>query len=284
LYDLACKDPAWFTDTQTLYDTQAYDPEKTISEERASGMPEALIKQEYLCDWNAALVGSIWGDLLDAAIKAGAGRHFQHEYDNVFTCWDLGFTDSTAIWFWQVVDGGVDFIDYYENHGCSLSHYYDVIESKPYKYIKHWLPHDARQTTLASGVSILNQMLKRFPGQVSVGPDLPLLDGIQAGRWLIQQGVRFHPSCSDGLNALRQYHYEYDEEKKTFAPRPAHDWSSHAADAFRYTAAVVKTSELLTRRVKESAPKPSAKPLHMSFSLNQLFEDRARLVSQRRRI
>jgi phage terminase large subunit len=48
LYQAAVKDPSWFTDTQTLFDTRAYDPEKTIQEERAEGMPEALIEQEYL--------------------------------------------------------------------------------------------------------------------------------------------------------------------------------------------------------------------------------------------
>lgn len=284
LYNVAKNDPAWFTDTQTLYDTRAYDPEKTIEEERRSGMPEALIKQEFLCDWNAALVGSVWGDLLDQAGKVGAFESFDHDFDNVFTTWDLGFTDSTAIWFWQAVDGGIDFIDYYENHGASLSHYYDLIESKPYRYVKHWLPHDARQVTLSSGVSILNQMLKRYPGQVACGPDLPLLDGIQAGRWLIQQGARFNPRVGAGLQALRHYHYEYDEEKKTFAPKPLHDWSSHAADAFRYTAAVVKTSEILTKKVKPPTPKPPATPVHKSFTLNQLFEERDRQIKQRRRI
>ena len=284
LFDIAKSDPAWFTDTRTLFDTRAYDPEKTIAEERAGGMPDALIKQEYLCDWNSALAGSIWGDLIDSALKIGAGQPFEDGYDNVFTSWDLGFTDSTAIWVWRPVDGGVDFIDFYENHGASLSHYTDWVESKPYRIIKHWLPHDARQTTLASGVSILNQLLKKWPGQVACGPDLPLLDGIQAGRWLIQQGVRFHPRCSDGLAALRNYHYEYDEEKKTFAPRPAHNWASHAADAFRYAAAVVKTSEVLTQRVVKNKPSPAAVPVHRSFTLNQLFEDRSRQVSARRRI
>jgi hypothetical protein len=284
LFDAACKDPNWFTDTQTLYDTRAYDPEKTIAEERATGMPDALIKQEYLCDWNSALVGSVWGDLIDSAMKIGSGEAFEDGYDDIFTAWDIGYTDSTAIWMFRPVDGGVDFVDFYENHGASLSHYTDMLDAKPYRFVKHWLPHDARQTTLASGVSLLNLLLKKYPGQVAIGPDLPLVDGIQAGRWLIQQGVRFHPRCSDGVAALRNYHYEYDEDKKTFANRPAHDWSSHAADAFRYTAVVVKTSEILTRRVTIDKPKPAAVPLHHSFTLQQLFDDRSRLVSQRKRI
>ena len=299
LYDAAVKDPSWFCELQTLFDTRAYDPEQTIEEERRSGMPEALIKQEYFCDWTAALVGSVFGDLLDGVQKAGGLEAFNHDYDNVFTSWDLGFTDSTAIWFWQVVDGAIDVIDYYEEHGKPLSHYYDLIDSKPYKYVKHWLPHDARQATLASGVSILNQMLKKYPGQVAIGPDLPLLDGIQAGRWLLQQGCRFHPRAHGGLSALRQYHYEYDEEKKLFSNKPAHDWASHTADAWRYTACVAKASGLLTStplsidvddddaRVVSDPAKiriPLARPVNYAYNLNDMFADHAAKLAARKRI
>lgn len=294
LFDAASADPAWFCETQTLFDTRAYDPEKTIAEERAAGMPEALIKQEYLCDWSAALVGAVWGDLLDSAERAGAYEPFEHGYDDVFTSWDLGFTDSTAIWFWKVQDGGVDVIDYYENHGQPLSHYYDVLDAKPYRYVKHWLPHDARQVSLASGVSILNQLLKKYPGRVACGPDLPLLDGIQAARWLLQQGVRFHPRTAEGLEALRQYHYEYDEEKKLFSNKPAHDWSSHTADAFRYMSAVVKVSGIIMGAAGQSdieiedeydaRPKQYARPLHKAYCLEDLFEERDSRLAQRKRI
>jgi hypothetical protein len=117
---------------------------------------------------------------------------------------------------------------------------------------------------------------------------LPLLDGIQAGRWLLQQKVRIHPRCQAGVNALRDYHYEYDEEKKVFAPRPAHTWSSHTADAFRYLAAVVKYSQGLSWSIEAKkapmVPKPAAVPLHHSFTLEQLFADRDRDMARRRRI
>ena len=287
VYDAALKDPAWFCELQTLYDTKAYDPEATIAEEKAAGMPEALVRQEYLCDWNAALVGSVWGDQIDMVEKAGGFEAYNHGYGDVFTTWDLGFTDSTSIWFWKVADGGVDIIDYYENHGQPLSHYYDVIDGKPYQYVKHWLPHDARQTTLASGVSILNQMLKKYPGQVACGPDLPLLDGLQAARWLLQQGVRFHPRSKEGLEALRQYHYEYDEEKKIFSNKPAHDWASHTADAFRYLACVVKASNLLVRPSQEielEEPQRLARPMHYAYSLDKLFDERNAGLTERKRI
>jgi len=210
--------------------------------------------------------------------------YFHPRHDEVFTTWDLGSTDNTAIWFWRVKDGGVDFIDFYQNHGQPLRHYFDVVNRKPYKYIKHWLPHDSSQVTLASGVSCLNQTMREWPGMVNVCPKMPINDGIYAGRWLLQQGVRFHPNCTEGVSALRNYHYEYDEEKKSISQKPKHDWSSHAADAYRYTASVVQASKLISRT--PSAPEPP-KPVTRtmdSFHLEELFEDRRRQIAARRRI
>ena len=287
LYRMAEKSPAWYCDVQTLADTKAYDPEKTVAEERAEGMPDALIQQEYFCSFEGNLVGSIWGDQISVIERQNGICEFNHEMGGVFTSWDLGMSDSTAIWFFQIVDGGVDVIDFYENHGQPLSHYFDYLDAKPYKYVKHWLPHDARQVTLAAGVSILNQMQTHYPSKVAIGPKLHLLDGIQAGRWLLQQGVRIHSRCAEGIEALRQYHYEWDEEDKKFGAQPLHDWSSHAADAFRYLACVCKVSKLLLPR-KDAAPKVVAPPAIRSatynFTLDQLFEDHDRRVSARKRI
>jgi len=35
------------------------------------------------------------------------------------------------------------------------------------------------------------------------------------------------------LEALRQYHRAYNERTRSFRASPVHDWTSHAADAFR---------------------------------------------------
>ena len=85
---------------------------------------------------------------------------------------------------------------------------------------------------------------------MAICPRLALLDGIQAGRWLLQQSqTRFHAEkCRQGLAALRQYHYEYDDDTKLFAAKPEHDWSSHACDAFGLMA------------LKYEEPRPSKKP------------------------
>jgi hypothetical protein len=276
LFDMARSNPVWFADLKTLYDTRAYDPERTIEEERASGMPEALIRQEYLCDWTAANVGAVWGDLLEALEKRGALEDFDHPADGLFTSWDLGFSDSTAVWFWRVAKSApelaIEVVDHYEAHGQPLSHYFDMLEQRAkehgYQYVKHWLPHDARAKTLATGTSILDQFLQRFGGaKVQIGPDLSLLDGIQAARWLLQQDIRFHPRCGEGLEALKAYRYEYDEDRKDFTRKPLHDWSSHSADAFRYLATVARSADLLTRDMRPAlvAPPPPPKTTLPTF-------------------
>jgi len=43
----------------------------------------------------------------------------------------------------------------------------------------------------------------------------------------------FDHKCIDGIECLRQYQREYDEDKKVFRDKPRHDWTSHGADAYR---------------------------------------------------
>jgi hypothetical protein len=40
--------------------------------------------------------------------------------------------------------------------------------------------------------------------------------------------------CAKGLEALREYKSEWDEDARTFKRTPNHDWASHAADAWGY--------------------------------------------------
>lgn len=280
LYDMAKADPSWFCQLLTLHDTRAYDPERTIAEERASGMPEPLIRQEYLCDWTAALVGSVWGDLLEQAEKEGRIGAFEHERDGVFVNFDLGLNDSTSMWAWRVGDGGVDFVAHYRAHGRPMSHYFDKLDewakTLGFKYARFIVPHDARQRSLQTGVGIIDQFEDQCRAErwgkarVDVGPDMSPPDGIQAGRWLLQQNTRFHERCAEGVEALKHYHYGYDEERKDFSKKPVHDWSSHDADGYRYTAGVVRVLKLIHTKPPPKVPKSiTAAPL----TLDQLWEE-----------
>jgi phage terminase large subunit len=106
----------------------------------------------------------------------------------VFTAWDLGYRDDTAIWWYQVVRGEIHVMDYYAVSGASIEEIANVVNSKGYRYTKHFLPHDARAKTLASGgKSILEQLASHLGGigKLAIVPEIGVQDGIQAVRMIL---------------------------------------------------------------------------------------------------
>ena len=154
----------------------------------------------------------------------------------VTTAWDLGVGDSTAIWFAQHLGAEVRLIDYYESSGVGLDHYVRVLNEKGYVYGNHILPHDVRVRELGSGKSRMEVLDSLGARPISVAPQLMVDDGIQAVRSMLANCWFDVERCERGIDALRQYHREYDDNGKVWRSRPSHDWASHGADAFRYLA------------------------------------------------
>jgi len=196
-------------------------------------------EQEYECSFEAAILGAFYGSELREATEEG--RITQVDYQPevpVHTAFDLGYRDDTAIWFYQVIRNEIHVLDYYAVSGANVSEICEVVKSKPYKYGKHYLPHDARAKTLASGgKSVIEQMAEHLGiNNMAIVPDLGVQDGIQAVRQMLPQTWFDAERCFDGVEALRQYQREYDEDKKAFRQTPRHDWTSHPADAMRMLA------------------------------------------------
>lgn len=154
----------------------------------------------------------------------------------VTTAWDLGVGDSTAIWFAQYVGAEIRLIDFYESSGVGLDHYVRVLNQKGYIYGEHILPHDVRVKELGSGKSRLETLDGLGVKPISIAPMLMVDDGIQAVRSMLANCWFDAEKCDRGIDALRQYHREYDDNGKVWRSRPSHDWASHASDAFRYLA------------------------------------------------
>ena len=154
----------------------------------------------------------------------------------VTTAWDLGVGDSTAIWFAQHLGAEVRLIDYYESSGVGLDHYVQVLNQKGYVYTNHILPHDVRVRELGSGKSRLETLDGLGVRPITIAPQLMVDDGIQSVRSMLPNCWFDAERCERGIDALRQYHREYDDNGKVWRSRPAHDWASHGSDAFRYLA------------------------------------------------
>lgn len=200
-------------------------------------LTEDAWRQEMECDFDAAVPGAYYGKEISAARNEGRITSIAYDADwQVYTAWDLGFSDDTAIWWFQTIGGEIRVIDYYSNHGENIDHYAEIILGKPYSYGKHYLPHDARAKTLASGgKSTIEQLAKHLGlGKMTISPELSIQDGIQAARLAFPRVWFDLVNCQDGIDALSLYQREYDEDKKCFRDKPRHDWTSHTADAFRY--------------------------------------------------
>lgn len=154
----------------------------------------------------------------------------------VVTAWDLGIGDSTVIWFAQYVGQEVRIIDYYESGGVGLDHYTKLLESKPYTYTEHILPHDVQVRELGTGKSRLEVLRALGLTHISVCPALSVDDGIQAARALIGRCWFDEVKCGRGLDCLQQYRREYNDKNQVWHAKPLHNWASHGADGFRYLA------------------------------------------------
>lgn len=202
--------------------------------------------QEYECDFAAALPGAYFGKELVIAERQGRITAVDHDRAvTVHTAWDIGYRDDTAIWFYQVIRNEIHVIDYHASSGQNIDFYTKLVSEKPYRYGTHWLPHDAKAKTLASGgKSIVEQLAVGLDfKKLAIVPNLEVQDGIQAARKALEITWFDDEKCAEGLEALRQYQREYDEDKKAFKEKPRHDWTSHPADAFRMLAVAWKSEE-----------------------------------------
>lgn len=245
LYEYARKSPDWFAELLTVRDTGALSPEtiererRELAAERGDDEADNIINQEYFCDFDAAIPGSYYGKAIAKAEKEGRICDLPHDprYP-VFTAWDLGHHDPTAIWFYQQVGEWTNVIDYYENSGAGADHYArELLNVRDYTYGGHTLPHDADDAEWGNnGLSRRASLTKLGIRPCRVLPNASIDDGINAVRVLLPK-VRFdRQKCERGLDCLRQYQKVWDDEKRCFALKPLHDWTSHGADAFRYLA------------------------------------------------
>lgn len=227
--------PDWFRLILKASETGIIPPDELKS--IAAGLTQEQYAQEFECSFEAAVIGAYYGRLMQAAEadKRITGVPYEPTAP-VYTAWDLGIRDSTAIWFAQVVGREIRIIDYYEASGVDLGHYVRELRSKPYLYANHIVPHDAQAKELGTGKSRLEVLEALGLKDITVAAMHRVEDGINAVRTIIPRCWFDQNKCSRGIDALKLYRSEYDDKLQALKPRPVHDWTSHAADAFRYLA------------------------------------------------
>lgn len=280
MYTMAKDDPAWFAERLTPHETgfslelieQQRKEYHAIFGEDAG---DALIEQEYWCSFEAAILGAYYGKEMVAAENEGRITEVKPWPGvPVHTAWDLGASrgaDTMSIWLWQVVpheDGRarVRCLDYLTGAGYGIPHYAGEIRRKreniarqtgqTYDQVRgtDWVPHDAKVPEMTSSghdgkAKLRIEVMIECGLRPKVVTNHHVSDGVSAVRQLLPRMYFDRSNTEKGVECLRQYQREWDDDKKTFKPTPLNNWAAHGADSARYLAMAFR--EL---RASEKAP------------------------------
>jgi hypothetical protein len=264
MMNMAMESEEWFCQVLSADQTGVFTPEQLKTEldelvaEHGEVYGKALWLQEYFCSFDAALPGSIWGEATVKLEEEGRlGNVPLTKGYPVHTAWDLGKDDDTAIWFYQVIDGQLNVIDYHAKNFRDVDYYAEYLRDRGleagYRYGTHWLPHDARPDRMGQGGKTILQQFIDYADQIefednfnigsfAIVPSFSKQDGIQAARKTFKVAYFDKSLCSGGFEHLKAYTRKYDEKEKTFSSEPKHDLHSHASDAWRYLSLTWKES------------------------------------------
>lgn len=181
----------------------------------------------------------------------------------VYTFWDIGNTDGTALWFLQVLRGEDRFIDYYEEHEEDLRHYARVLQQKGYLYGGHFLPHDADHKRLGDyNRSTREQLQSLLPGQAFyiVPRVTELMTGIYATRKHLKSAFFDLDRTKQGIGRIAGYKKKFSQSENRYIDQPDKaNGCSEGADALRQWAQA-KENGLLANLTETSsyieAPEP----------------------------
>lgn len=240
LYDRAESLDGWARVLHRASETGLLDAVELLSASRE--MSEDEYMQEFECSWSAAVRGAYYSKQIEASERDGRICDVPWEPDHpVLTAWDLGLDDAMTVWFFQVIGGRHRFIESLSWTDTSLADVIREVKAKEYIYDRHWAPHDIEVRDLGSGIKRID-FARTLGIGFSVTPKIPVADGINAARLLIQSASFDSKKCADGLEALRHYRKEWDDKNQRYRNTPLHDWASDYADGFRMAAVAQKRS------------------------------------------
>jgi len=295
--------PGAFADVSPATETGIFSPE-ALEQERLSLIAEygpefgqSIFDQEYMCSFDAAVLGAYYTAWI---VQVRAEKRIQEVKVDaalpVHFAFDIGRTDDTSIWPFQVPWKALHVNGFHSSNGKDVGFYLEwlwaFLQERGAKLGKLYLPHDAKAKTLASmGKSVMEQFIEgvekdghKIPGvgwgHVEIVPNLSVQDGIQAVRTMFPR-VYFDKSCDTddsagftGIEALSQYKREYDADHKVFREKPLHDWCSNPADAFRMLAVAYQAE-------KAAAPPPPPPKYPLDLSIDQLIaRQRAKRIAE----
>lgn len=238
-------DPRWFTQVLTATDTGAITPQ-AIEDQRAEyealfgkEIADLLVQQEFFCSFAGAMVGAYWGaDIAKAEVEGRIGVVPIDWSQPVHTAWDLGKAVNNPIWCFQVIKGQVRIVDFYRPESDDLADWCKWLDDKGY-HGNDYVPHDAMEANWGTNRTRY-ETLKAHGRKPKMVTKVSVAEGINAGRQTIKV-AEFHCGSDErgkrmelGIDGLKSYRREWDDDRKTFLQNPVKDWAEHFGSSFRY--------------------------------------------------
>lgn len=230
-----------FTERQLESELKAY------IEEFGEDYGRSKFEQEYLCSFEAANLGAILARAIGIAEKEGRINDdvaFEPLGAPLDITADLGRRDTATWWFWQPKIGGYSVVDHDAGWGIDAEEWCYRLQDRINRYERAghktalgtiWLPHDARAKTFSAKRSAVEIFVEFFGAKhVAITPNSRVSDRVNAARVMTPRVEFNETKCAEGLDGLRAWSYEYDDEKKIFSSDPLHDWASHEGDGYSY--------------------------------------------------
>jgi hypothetical protein len=258
MYDVVKDKPDWFTQVLKASDTGAISI-GAIEEQReiyvgmfGKDIADALIDQEFYCSFTGAMVGAYFGAEMSRAERDGRIKEVAIDPTRpVHTAWDLGKATNNPIWCFQVIGGRLRVVDFYVPESDDLEEWCAWLNAKGY-HGNDYVPHDILVTEWGSKRTRIETLraLGRKPKRVT---KVSVADGLQAGRIAINAAEFDAVRCEKGIEGLKAYRREWDDERKTFRENPVKDWAEHIGSAWRYLGLAWKEEGVM---IPDKAPPP----------------------------
>lgn len=253
--------------------------------------------EKYKWIWEGQLYvnveAAVYGKWMENARNAGRIKHDIFDQSlPVFTGWDLGYSDDTAIWWFQVAGNELRLIDYYENNRQDMRHYAEQLYGREiinvkygengkilsyelgavlpnlkrrtlYKYQDHYVPHDAANKLLQAGGRSVVDQLHELGIKSKIVHATSQQNQIAAARSAIDLAWFDVEFCKQGIRCLKKYEFEDRGDDRGYSQTPKHDVYSHGADGFEVVAQIWKSAKM-------EAKTPAPRFLH-EITADELF-------------
>ncbi|TPM33726.1 hypothetical protein FJ955_03010 [Mesorhizobium sp. B2-2-2] len=271
-WDRSSNPDGWFTQVLRADQTHAIDQAGIEKQRRiyaalyGKAIADLLIEQEYFCSFAGAMVGSYWGAEVAAAEVDGRIGIVPIDWlYPVHTAWDLGKPANNPIWCFQVIKGKPRIVDFYRPESDDLEDWCKWLDDMGY-HGNDYVPHDTMTANWGAKRTRYETLkeLKRHPKMVE---RVSVADGLNAGRQTIKV-AEFHSGEDErgkrvqlGIDGLKSYRREWDDDRKCFLDNPVKDWAEHIGSAFRY----------LGLSWKDAAPPapPPKRPQESTYAVGQ---------------